>query len=125
LGAGGINPVSESGVVAPGTLPSHQSTPATPIGTTQSNAPQGSLSTEVNPNAPGNSISSSGQTVAVEGAELLEDGSTALDLAVTPSASPSGTRVRRGFTYEEELFRTKWGWAAYAEAQKVAAESQP
>jgi hypothetical protein len=27
-----------------------------------------------------------------------------------------------GFTYEQELFRTKWGWAAYDQVQKVLRE---
>lgn len=68
---------------------------------------------------------------------------TALDVAVVPdaqaatsarlpSAGPEGSsplpeRFGRGFTYEEELFRSKWGWESYNAtldtAQEVAAST--
>ena len=27
--------------------------------------------------------------------------------------------LRRGFTIEEELFRTKWGWVSYYQVQRI------
>jgi|GEM_PF-3277475 len=33
---------------------------------------------------------------------------------------PARSRFTMGFTYEEELFRAKWGWNAYAQAQREA-----
>ena len=41
------------------------------------------------------------------------------------SADPAATpgRSRSGFTYEEELFRTKWGWQAFNDAQAAAARA--
>ncbi|MCK9588463.1 MAG: hypothetical protein WC076_04945 [Terrimicrobiaceae bacterium] len=101
-----------------------------PSGTSQAGDQQASPITAVNPDAPGNAISSEGQTVAVEGTELLDDGSTALDLAVSPAdttmldAKAEG-KWPRGFTHEEQLFRAKWGWSAFDQAQKIAAESRP
>lgn len=35
--------------------------------------------------------------------------------------APAGDS-RSGLTYEQELFRTKWGWRAFDQAQRVAAE---
>jgi hypothetical protein len=42
----------------------------------------------------------------------------------TPGNAMAGRSVAKsgrllGFSYEEELFRTKWGWAAFAEAQRI------
>ena len=35
-------------------------------------------------------------------------------------ASPQTSHTPLGFTYEEELFRTKWGWNAFAQVQREA-----
>lgn len=68
---------------------------------------------------------------------------TALDVAVVPDSqaatssrlpsagiegsSPLPERFGRGFTYEEELFRSKWGWESYNAtlntAQEIAASA--
>jgi len=81
----------------------------------------------INPNAPGNSMVSGDQKVAVEAAEPLPDGSTGLDLVATPAAIPASGKnpsiQQRRFTLEEELFRSKWGWSVFDEAKKMAAEA--
>lgn len=43
-----------------------------------------------------------------------------------PSSSDSSAmsdKTRSGFTREEELFRTRWGWAAYDDVQRAAFET--
>ncbi|MEI6490922.1 MAG: hypothetical protein WCO94_00115 [Verrucomicrobiota bacterium] len=93
--------------------------------------------------APGNSFSVAGQRVAIEGVQNSA-GKTALDVAITDSGNGTSTApassgsppysslstaysglpryqsIQRtvGFTYEQELFRSKWGWDAFNEAQK-------
>lgn len=66
-----------------------------------------------------------------------ENGPESLDLVLSPSSAvgsvatmpaPSTapvvrSRLRSGFTREEELFRAKWGWEAYDQALKFAAEA--
>ncbi len=55
----------------------------------------------------------------------------ALQVAITPlpedSAAPAARRPSRpashGLTHEEELFRTKWGWAAYDAVRRAAMET--
>jgi len=102
----------------------------------------------VNPHLPSNHFWAGNQQVAVQGYEPAGPGrGLALDLSLTPaSAGPSTTqtaassaatgtaasgtgqasdttptaRLQRGLTYEEQLFRSKWGWSAYAAAQRMA-----
>jgi hypothetical protein len=98
----------------------------------------------LDPSIPGNSFTFRGNQVALESMQPSSDGNaTDLSLAVTPlnssqnaarnsaaadplkngAKNPSGSRSRgRGFTLEEERFRTKWGWAAFSEAQSAAAQ---
>jgi hypothetical protein len=95
------------------------------------------MSVTVNPDAPGNSIIANAQRVTVEKTTLTDKNETALDLSITSESSlarndagtaNSATGVDsyshamkvRGFTYEEELFRTKWGWAAFDQAGRAA-----
>ena len=33
---------------------------------------------------------------------------------------PAASRVPAGFSHEEELFRSKWGWAAYDAVRRAA-----
>ena len=47
--------------------------------------------------------------------------SSAVVPAVSTTAEPHIVATA-GFTYEQELFRTKWGWAAYDQVQKVLRE---
>lgn len=50
---------------------------------------------------------------------------TASDTAVktTPEPQSSAAAVNRpGLTYEQELFRTKWGWVAFDQAQRKSSE---
>lgn len=103
---------------------------------------------QIDPNAPGNSFSVGSQLVSVEGVQT-SPGTTALDVGISGSvngtsslsatrdsktappspASYSGlpsyrrSQLTGGFTYEEELFRSKWGWNAFNEAQKTALQS--
>ncbi len=68
---------------------------------------------------------------------LDDNGPETLELVLSPSSAggsvatlpaPSTapvvrSRLRSGFTREEELFRAKWGWEAYDQALKFAAEA--
>jgi hypothetical protein len=87
--------------------------------------------------APGNSMVVSGQRVAVERTSLTEENETAMELTISSATSPQNQATSsthppstftgaapgkfkvRGFTYEEELFRTKWGWTAFDQAQRA------
>ena len=46
--------------------------------------------------------------------------STAAATKAITSSSATESRSMIGLTYEEQLFRSKWGWAAYAAAQREA-----
>jgi hypothetical protein len=71
---------------------------------------------------------------------LASDGAdTGLDLVIEPDAEPAPSvlpskglspkewllrqKKRGGFTEEEALFRMRWGWEAFAEAEKSASET--
>ena len=43
-------------------------------------------------------------------------------IPVEQTAPESHAIAYRGFTHEEELFRTKWGWAAFDQVQKTLRE---
>jgi len=100
----------------------------------------------VDPVSPGNTLSVREQQVSVQSYQKTAQGN-ALSVLVTPKPSPStGSSVKQmpesevletqppsavalqqisrpsiGFTHEEELFRTKWGWNAFAQVQREAA----
>jgi len=93
--------------------------------------------TTVNPVSPGNALVSNGQRVSIQQVLTGVGGrGTALDVIITPAgdtphysaSAQSGadvvqnhaSRSRAGLTYEQELFRTKWGWAAYNAANRAA-----
>lgn len=85
------------------------------------------------PAGPGNSITYRGQQAAITAARAATDSEPAsLDASVTPvagSASNSST-VQTGnsteattsssMPFDDQLFRTKWGWEAYDQARKAA-----
>lgn len=73
----------------------------------------------LNPQAPGNTFDGGqGHRIALDGVLRNPDGSlAALDMLVVPAAAPARPH-RWGFSYEEELFRTKWGWAAANRARE-------
>lgn len=83
----------------------------------------------VNSDAPGIRLTESGRTVTVEAFTPLH-GQTgpALTIALTesnPDADPAADRISRhrpGFTYEDQIFRTKWGWAAHEAVRRAARE---
>ena len=101
---------------------------------------------QVDSTAPGNSFWVGSQRVSVESVQT-SPGTTALDVGISETESAATTdtvpdqfassttsgssglpRYRRsqlqnGFTYEEQLFRSKWGWNAFNEAQKTALQS--
>jgi hypothetical protein len=93
----------------------------------------------VHPSGPGNQLVVQGQRVTVDGIVKGADGRPVnLEVSVDPvaaspvsvaadprrSASHSSRMVRSGgLTYEEELFRTKWGWAAFDAARRAAMEA--
>ncbi len=69
----------------------------------------------------GNYLSSDGQRVAVEDVTFNEDGTSSMDLSLTPEDStPAAPATRKGYTYEEEMFRLKWGVSAYQHAKSLA-----
>ncbi len=86
----------------------------------------------IDPTQPGNSFAESGVRVAVEGQQqggeaaaldiTLSLDAEAADQETTEAAAPrisSHNPYRRGgFTREEELFRAKWGWAAFDRVQR-------
>lgn len=93
--------------------------------------------TVVDSNLPGNFLVANGQQVSIQ--QVVTGGTTggrALDVAITPVADAAKTTAsgqseadmapnqtggtRAGFTYEQQLFRSKWGWAAYDAANRAA-----
>lgn len=47
------------------------------------------------------------------------------DASATPGNAPAPLKFKKlhaAFTHEEELFRTKWGWAAYDAVRRAAME---
>lgn len=103
----------------------------------------GAIVQKVDAAAPGNAFSTSGQRVAVDGVDRAT-GFRALDVAISEigegesvasparggtGSDPSGGSSRSrgefgtGFTYEEELFRSKWGWEAFNEARRAAVQA--
>lgn len=87
------------------------------------------------PNAMGAPVGNSASTVVTSGTSATGNGATPYNQntsnQTTPTANQSanssiGRTARRGvFTYEQELFRAKWGWQAFNAAQTAAATSAP
>lgn len=74
------------------------------------------------PSEQGNYLVSNGQVIAVESVEVQPNGESFLDLSISPDSTPktrSADLHRRPYTYEEELFRMRWGISAYQQAQSV------
>ena len=60
---------------------------------------------------------------AASGSATTQSGSqtsTATSTNATTTPPAAAPRTTTGLTYEEQLFRSKWGWAAYAAAQRAA-----
>ncbi|MEI6323239.1 MAG: hypothetical protein WCP60_09075 [bacterium] len=77
--------------------------------------------TPLDPSAPGNSITADGNLVSVDGVQQSSSSSD-LSLAVSPgsgSSTKTSGHTRSGPS-EDELFRGKWGWAAYDLAKRIA-----
>lgn len=110
--------------------------------TERSLAPVSQSWSVVNPKLPGNSLSS-GKTVAEIKGYQPSPGAVgvglSLDITDANETAPSDPAVKPevladrsierpaqdehvGLTYEEELFRTKWGWAAYDQVRRVLRE---
>lgn len=83
---------------------------------------------EMDFSTPGNSFQFRDKRVAVEGYTMDETGME-LDVVVEdapapPAVTSSSIDPRKpfgGFTYEEELFRLKWGWWAFDQSRRLAA----
>jgi hypothetical protein len=84
------------------------------------------------PDSPGNFLTFAGRRVAVESWSPHPAGPS-LDLLITAGGEPAAAvfslttaraerNSRPGLTYEQELFRTKWGWAAFEQVQRAARE---
>lgn len=120
-------------MVSPAVIPTRQSQ----VGDT----PQGkSGSVETGGVSSGDQFVVNGATVSIIPSApigLDENGPETLELVLSPASAggsmasmsaPSTapvvrSRLRSGFTREEELFRAKWGWEAYDQALKFAAEA--
>lgn len=85
------------------------------------------------PSGPGNSIRYRGQQAAITASRSATDSAPAsLDASVTPvtEQSPSSGTAQAGTSpgavsgssmpFDDQLFRTKWGWEAYDQARKAA-----
>lgn len=92
-----------------------------------STGPARTLTGTVQPDGSGNSFTDKGQKVAVADAAAA-DGSATGDLNVIVSPDPNATSTdssstgekAAAFTHDQDLFRAKWGWGAYGEAQRAA-----
>ena len=73
----------------------------------------------VNPDAPGNRLTTDEQTITVEAYQPVPAGNE-LTIHITPSSQGARSDFRSGFTHEEEQFRAKWGWAAFDQTQRIA-----
>lgn len=104
----------------------------------------GPSSTLLDPATPGSVLTAGNTTVQVEAITprpgqsapalhlLLQDAPAS---SVPPSyqdqpiresqPSPSHPTAAAGFTYQEEIFRTKWGWAAFDAARRAALDPSP
>jgi hypothetical protein len=85
---------------------------------------------------PGATLFFSGREAVIAATKPVPDaGNPSLSININPAIeTPVATQpeetasyqrrpvMHRGFTYEEEIFRTKWGWAAYDQVQKVLRE---
>lgn len=81
--------------------------------------------TEVTPDSPGASLSVSGQKLsvsAITSSPSQPDDVLVADLSPdsTPEAPHTSLPRHPGFSPEEALFRTRWGWNAWAAAQRAA-----
>ena len=76
----------------------------------------------VDPASPGNQLTAHGQLVQVTAKEPAPEGD-ALHVLITPSNQQNPSSALSGFTLEEELFRTRWGWEAFDRIQKAARQA--
>lgn len=92
----------------------------------------------VDPVQPGNSLPLAGGRVFIESHRAAAAGTTSPELEVSfskdapassdgqsqtsPSAARQRADLRPGLTYEQELFRTKWGWVAFDLSQRAGSE---
>ncbi|MFD0895797.1 hypothetical protein KBB96_02345 [Luteolibacter ambystomatis] len=66
----------------------------------------------------------SGVALAVS-VEKTVDAKTPVETKPEAVAAPvASIRPHRGLSYEDELFRTKWGWSAYADVRQTALEAR-
>lgn len=93
-------------------------------GAASTNSDSGPAAIPLDPSLAGNSLTTSGQQVAVESVQQTPDG-TNLDLAISPAGeTPANARQNgRPFTLQQELFRAKWGWENYDLAMRAAQEA--
>jgi len=110
--------------------------PAAPLPAAGSSAPILSSPVAISvPSGTGNSITYRGQQAAITASRAATDSEPAsLDASVTPfseqssnsSTTPTGNSTEPGagssmsLSFNDQLFRTKWGWEAYDQARKAA-----
>ena len=77
----------------------------------------------IDPDAPGNSLTIDGRRAGVERLSV-SSGTTALELVIASSGEALSRKQADapGFSYEEELFRTKWGWTAFEKTGRAVRE---
>ena len=73
----------------------------------------------VDPDAPGNRLTTSEHSIIVESYQPVPAGNE-LNVLITPTGETPSVHANGGFTREEEQFRAKWGWAAYDQVKRTA-----
>jgi hypothetical protein len=75
------------------------------------------------PGAPGNHLTIDGKRAGIERLTVAS-GTPALDLVISQAGTAPAVDQESpsGFTYDEELFRTKWGWAAFEQVRRAGRE---
>lgn len=76
------------------------------------------------PASANNSPASSSPSATQNQTQTSENQTVATDNGGTANAGTPRRRSGSPFTYEEELFRAKWGWGAFNSAQAAAAQAQ-
>lgn len=82
-------------------------------------APDPAALVAVDPDAPGNRLTTSEHSIIVESYQPVPAGNE-LNVLITPTGETPSVHANGGFTREEEQFRAKWGWAAYDQVKRTA-----
>lgn len=135
---------NEASPLQPSTLPSKSpartaAAPRRHLAALRESRPRPLLS--IDPSLPGNSLPLKGGRLFVEAFRAVPGAASpelevsisknppaspaelsAPAIASSMTAAPVAAAERQGLTYEQELFRTKWGWVAFDQAQRAGSE---